>query len=475
MISRLKNLFRQDAFVPTLAVFPDIDAEAIARELKLEAAGRERGAQNQPGAAATVPDHVETGIIARIEELRRKGLENYENNRRVYNERLARSGQASKDVDIAAGSARNDFGALVQVWRSRIVAARERLNETYRWRNRFREIHRLERPAEPFSGWGNVIALALILIVLEAGLNSYLFSKGNEFGLLGGLLVAVIVSLVNVGFSLLLGYLARYVRLRNPLMKLVGLAAVPLWMGFATAINLTVAHFRDGLEAGQDWQLAAEGAVPALLTNPLGLNTVESWLLAGLGLLISTLAFRKGWHTDDPYPGYGPVERSLDQARLRYEGELDEALRDLQTRRDEAIDALQDANDQVRDAISEAVDALFGQSSLGAHLQAFTAQCDLKVAHLLAIYRDANIAARKEPAPKGFAQPFRFPEFTPDAVDLSRRSMAEAEAARVKATVDAAIAAIFTEFETARQVFHVTDEVEAGGVKPGPVALDKAA
>lgn len=467
LISRIKKIFGGDAFVPTMAVFPSIDADTIARDLNLEKNGRERGAQNQPASDISEMDHLETGIIQRVEELRRKGLENYENNRRVYNERLARSGQASKDVDIAAGEARNDFGALVQVWRSRIVAARERLNESYRWRNRYREIHRLERPAREFSGWGNVIALALILIVLEAGMNSYLFSKGNEFGLLGGLMVAVIVSLVNVGFSILLGYLARYVRVRNPLLKLFGVAASVGWMGFATAINLTVAHFRDGLEAGLDWQAAAESAVPSLLAGPLGLATVESWLLAALGLLISIISFRKGWHTDDPYPGYGPVERDLDKARLRYETDLDEALRDLQARRDEAITSLQEANDDVRDAITEAVDSLFGQSSLGAHLQSFTEQCDMKVAHLLAIYRDANMAARADPAPASFKTTFRFPEFRPEPIDSSRRAMAEAEADKVKKTVDEAVQGIFAEFENARQMFSVTDDVEIGGAKPG--------
>ncbi|MFT4013647.1 MAG: hypothetical protein QM682_09635 [Paracoccus sp. (in: a-proteobacteria)] len=450
-----------------MSVFPSIDTKSIAGSLKLEEQGRTRGRQNQPPADASGHDHIETAIIERIEELRRKGLENYENNRRVYNERLARAGQASKEVDIAAGAARNDFGALVQVWRSRIVAVRERLNESYNWRNRYRQIHRLERPAHEFGGWTNVIALALILITLEAGMNSYLFSKGNEFGLLGGLLVAVIVSLVNVGASILLGYLARYLNHRNLILKLLGLAALAGWLGFAVAINLAVAHFRDGLEQGLEWAVAAQQAVPALIARPVALASIESWLLVGLGALISTLAFRKGWHTDDPYPGYGPVERRLEQARLRYEEDLHSALDELQKRRDDAIEELQDANEQVRDGITEAVDSLFGQSSLGAHLRSFLDQCDLKAAHLLATYRDANLAERTAPAPASFQQPYAFPPFEPEAVDASRRQAAEVEAARVKATVETAISEIFEQFEQARQVFNVTDDVELDGPKPG--------
>lgn len=466
MLSRLKSIFRSDAFVPSMSVFPSIDTKTISSSLKLEEQGAVRGRQNQPPTEATGFDHIETAVIEKIEELRRKGLENYENNRRVYNERLARAGQASKEVDIAAGAARNDFGALVQVWRSRIVAVRERLNESYNWRNRYRQIHRLERPAHEFSGWANVIALALILIVLEAGMNSYLFSKGNEFGLLGGLLVAVIVSLVNVAGSILLGYLARYMRHRNPLLKLCGLAALVIWLGFATALNLAVAHFRDGLESGLEWAAAAQQAVPALLAQPLALGSIESWLLVALGALISTIAFRKGWHTDDPYPGYGPVERSLEQARLRYEEELHNALDELQKRRDDAIDELQDANEQVRDGITEAVDSLFGQSSLGAHLRSFLEQCDLKTAYLLAVYRDANLAQRTTPAPISFSTGYTFPPFEPEAIDATRRQLAEAEAERVKATVETAISEIFEQFENARQVFNVTDDVELDGPKP---------
>jgi len=133
--------------------------------------------------------------------MRRKDLENYESNRCVYNVRLARAGHATKEVDIAAGSAKNDFIALVQEWQSRIEGPRERLNETYAWRAKCRVVNQLERPAHEFKGWICVVSLTTILIIVEAGINSYLCSKGNEFGLLGGLLATVIVSAVNVGGS----------------------------------------------------------------------------------------------------------------------------------------------------------------------------------------------------------------------------------------------------------------------------------
>ncbi len=352
------------------------------------------------------------------------------------------------------------FGAWREPEAQCFGGSRERLRECHNWRSRFRQMHRLERPAHEFDGWLKVILLLIMMITAEAGINAYLFSQGNEFGLLGGLLAAVIVSLVNVGLSTLFGYVARYIHRRNWLLKLFGLTVIIGWMAFAFAINFGVAHFRDGLESGVAWRMAAEAAVPSLLASPLALASIESWLLVGIGALISILSFRKGWHSDDPYPGYGRVERALTTARARYVDELGNALDNLAERRDEAIEELQDASEQVRQGISEAVDALFGQSALSSHLRSFLDQCDVKVAHLLAVYRDANRAARTTPAPKSFDKGYKFPPFKPQAVDESRRDTAKEEAARVTATVDAAVRNIFEQFEVARQEFDVTRVVQ---------------
>ncbi|MBV0892603.1 hypothetical protein KTN05_12155 [Paracoccus sp. Z118] len=469
MLSRLRDIFRSDDFIPTSSVFPGIDADKIAAEMKLAEKGRARGAQNQPPTDMTEFDHVEASIIQRIEESRRKGLENYEINRRVYNERLTRAGHASEEVNIEAGKAMNAFNATVHSHRNSIVDARERLNETYRWRNLFRERHRLSRPAQEFNGWINVISVSLVLVAVEAGMNSYLFSSGNEFGLLGGLLVAVIVSATNVGMSLFLGHLANSVNHRNPLRKLIGAVFFLGWVALALAINFGVAHFRDGLERGLEWRQAAEQAVPSMIANPFGLATIESWLLVILGCMISSFAYLKGWHADDPYPGYGRLSRSLSQARAEYDAQFDDVLHQLVTHRDEAIAGLQAANEDVRDAITEAIDALFGQSSLSAHLQTFLEQCDLATAYLLARYRDENRAARETPAPATFGKAYRFPEFKPESIDTSRKEMAESEARKVNETVQTTIKAIFGQFESARKEFSVTDDVELGGAKPAPV------
>ncbi|MDO5759258.1 MAG: phage holin family protein [Rhodobacterales bacterium] len=462
MLESLKKLFRPDDVIASLSVFPEIDDAKIANELDLEGVGRARGSQSQPAQGATTADHVETAVRARIESLRRNGLERYEGNRTIYNERLARAGQARKEVDIVAGDTRADFLAEVKIRKAKMTSSIERLKESYDYRVSFRRKYNLDRPARQFEGWFRFILVAVIFIVIECFLNAYLFSGMNEQGLLGGLFQALIISLVNVVGSVMLGFFACGLNHTHPIRKLGGLVALVLWFALAVALNLAVAHFRDLLEGSVAWRDALTLAVVNVKANPLGLASLESWVLFAIGFMISALSFLKGWHAHDPFPGYAAVEKALDDARLTYEADLVDAIDELSEKRREAIDKLKDADQQVRDGISSAIDALFGRTALDAHLQAFLEQCDMKLAHLLAIYRDANRAARPLPEPASFSQTLGFTPFAPTQIEISRKHGAEAEVERVSATVDAAIREIFQTFTEAVEAFHQLEEVQRG-------------
>ncbi|MCE8442303.1 hypothetical protein, partial [Rhodovulum sulfidophilum] len=129
LIDKVKSVLKSDDVLPTLSVFPEIDQEKLRRDLDLDAQGEQRGKRNLPAADTKLADNVEANIISRIEALRRTGLENYENSRQIYNERLSRAGGLRKDVEFVAHNASADYLTAVRGWRAAMTGSTERLYE----------------------------------------------------------------------------------------------------------------------------------------------------------------------------------------------------------------------------------------------------------------------------------------------------------------------------------------------------------
>ncbi len=463
MLKTLTDLFRSDEFLPSSAVFPDVDKERLVKDLKLAEEGQNRGETNQPETDAGSLDHVELKAVGRIEELRRRGLENYEINRRVYSERLNSAVSARMLVETEANDSKSKFTEVVIKWRSMIVTPRERVQETYKWRDRFRQINKLERPAKAASSWVSFIGLALVLIVIESIGNAYLFSQKNPLGILGGLIAAFLVSAGNVSLSSLLGMATRYVNCRgfqNLFKKFAGLLFFLTWVGFAIGYNFAVAHFRDAVERTGEWREAGTSAIQTLLSNPASLYTMESYVLFILGAFISIISLLKGYSHSDPYPGYSEVAQDVIDARNDYIDHLEESINTLAEQRDDAVVSLRAANDEVHQNINDSVDALYGQKSLQSNLAPFLEQCNISANYVLAVYRDANKASREDEAPKYFKRPYTFEIFETSDADTARRDKAETQVKEVSDMVDKAIKDIFEVFDDAVKAHYEIDDLE---------------
>ncbi len=463
MLNKLSDIFRSDEFIPASAVFPDIDKERLASDLDLKGEGRERGEVNQPETSSKSLDHIELKAVARVEELRRRGLDNYETNRRVYSERLNLAVSARMQVETEANDSKARFKEEVTKWNAMMVTPRERVQEAFAWRKDFREKNGLARPAKEVTGWPKLIAISLILILGESLMNAYLFSQKNPLGYMGGWLAAVMVSLINVGASSLLGSGARFINcrgFRNTLKKMFGLIFAAMWLSFATGYNLAVAHFRDAVEMIGDWREAGIAALTTLRENTIQLHTMESYALLTLGFLISVAAFLKGYSSSDPYPGYSKVSQSVVKARENYSDHLSESIEELGAHCDEAVENLRLANEEVHRHVNDSVDALYGQKALQANLSPFLEQCDIAANYLLAVYRDANKSAREEAPPAYFNKHFAFEKFEPATADEVRRSEAEAQVKEVSEMVNNAIKEIFEVFNEAVNSHYEIDELE---------------
>ena len=463
MLQKLKDFFRSDEFIAFSAVFPDIDKERLARELELRLEGETRGISGQPEIENETLDHIELRAIGRVEELRRRGLDNFETNRRVYAERLNMADSARMLVETEANDAKAHFAEEVIKWKALMVTPRERIQETFRWRTRFREENKIGiRPAKPASRWPFIIGLALLMIIAESVANAYLFAQNNPLGILGGMIAAFLVSFVNVSLGSFLGMGTRYINCRgiNAFKKLFGFLFFFIWTGFAIYYNAAVAHYRNALEDTSKWREAGEIAIRTLVEHPASLNTMESYLLFLVGFFISIMAFLKGYNSFDPYPQYSRVTQDVINARNDYVNYLEDSIDTLAEQRDNAVDALHEARDEVTMNIQDSVDALYGEKALQSNLAPFLEQCDITANYLLAVYRNANKAIRKNNAPGYFKEEYAFEKFIPEAVQEDRRTKAEVQVGKVSDMVSASIKEIYAVFHNAIQEYYEIDELE---------------
>jgi hypothetical protein len=474
----LRDFFRSDAFVPTSAVFPAIDATRLAADLSLAKEGAARGGRCQPKADEEGFDAIEARIVERVGDLRRKGIDSYAENEKVYNARLSRAADAREEVELAASRARGDFQAAVAVWKARMAAPSARVSDAIASLRRFREVHGVMHVAREanFPSW---LFTALLVLVIESIANAFLFARAMSQGFVGGVAVAAAISAVNIAIASLATYFGRNLNHRRLYWKLFGLVAAVIGIGLCLAFNLGVAHLRDALEAGLPLEEALAKSWATAWATPFALQSFLSAVLMLLGVIAAIFVGLKTYHTIDQYPGYPDIYATVNHAREDYASHLKDAVDTLEDSRNASIEELRNANQQMRVWIREAVDALYGQSSLRAELDRFVEHCDTKANALLAAYRDANRAGRAKsgegcPPPPHFGQAYAFPALMLPRPSEEARADAAAEQRRVSDLVSSAIADIERAYGESIDAYPSIAELEAA-IASGGASWPRAA
>jgi hypothetical protein len=314
--------------------------------------------------------------------------------------------------------------------------------------------------------------------VFEVFLNGFFLAKGSDLGYLGGAVEAFTFALVNVGVSFLIAVMGvRELNHRNLGRKLFGLIALAAYLALTLTLNLALAHYREA--AGSLASDAGHEVLVRLMTMPLAIMDVKSWLFFGLGILCSVIAFADAFLIFDPYPGYGALEKRRNDGHDAYMRRKNDLIAQLLEIRDEAIDVLEEANRDLSVRRSEHDAILEGRVRLVRLFDAHQSHLDRAANVLLTAYREANKRGRRTPAPEHFADPYK-PEHLadpskrqieeeardPSAREDLRRSIVESQAVLV-----AQVNAIHAEFERAFASYREIDEL----VEEKVVANAKAA
>ncbi|WP_158915929.1 hypothetical protein [Caulobacter sp. S45] len=384
----------------------------LKRELRVLEGAQDDGRRNQPSSNATTPNAAETQIVGRIAT----GLR--ELNAWVAGQMGQAAAVAQKRVpsaltpEQARAEIDSRIGHVLAERRSDLVALREQELETQRDLNYFRRRHGLNRAASYRQSTLLPFAILVGAFVLESFVNAFLLRRISEQGWVGGVVLAGVISLVNISLGVMGGGVGwRLVGHRFNLQRTIGWTVTVAALVLAFFWNIYAAHFREVAEqaadAGTSGTLAGH-ALDALAHikqhGILGLTSLFSWGLFALGLLIHLAASREAWDDmADRYWDYRRYDHAYRVARLDYEDTVSEAKA---AALEESREVLADLEATYAPATQER-DRLSALAELGGRRLAEARDAEAEWIRqggaLIKAYRDENAQVRSDAPPAYFA------------------------------------------------------------------------
>jgi hypothetical protein len=399
---------------------PDLpmkDFDKLALELEVESLAKRAGRDNLPNENSTSEDATEIKFRESFQNdlIKAHNKINQSNSKlmtSIDDIRLEKELSEMKDLpSVFESQLTNELDSEIKELER--LAAHKRVVEDDLLR--FKKENELKRSAQyPLSG-ALTVSLLLLAIIIESAMNGVFFANGNDLGLIGGISIALGISLLNVIPSFFLGKIA-YTQIFhiNRLRIFFGILGTVFAGVSAFLLNFMVAHYREALIHSPDE--ASTVAVESLKNSIVGINDAESWLLCILGIVFFVFAFYKGIKSDDIYPGFGRKDRNLRDAETDLSHHLEDVTAELADFTDEFQKKVVDIHEHSVYLIRKfdaAVATIDNQNKLFA---SYVKHIDGAYSYITRLYRDANSAARSNNPPVYFnsSEKLKYEfEFTP--------------------------------------------------------------
>lgn len=452
------------AYLPSTQIFPRIDADDLARRLRIRDLARERASKEEPPTGAETLDAVEQDILRHIADEIAQGRSYALRELQGYGARLSATRLDTKEVEIrnVARDAVSQFGVEIRDGSNRLNIYFQNVRDAHGERKRFRERNALERPVDEPSSlllyWG----LITVLFTIEIVFNSFFFAVGLETGLLGGAIEAVLFALPNIGSGLLVGWYL------YPLMNHVSgwkrwyfrFGAI-VHFALVAVFNVAVAHYRIALQ-GPTPENAAHLAVQTLISNPLLVNDMHSLLLIVVGVMFSIFAAVDGYRMQDPYPGYSRVQKRYRSFADQYAYYQRTIVDELEEVKNQAVDVLSQLKDEIPRFHSDLEGLLGSQSQL---IKEFDEHCNHLqrcCLRLITLYREENKRARSSETPAYFMKAPELPKAV--AIDVNNGPRIDLEkqsevAAGCTEELEAACQKIYQQFDELQRKFPLLEQI----------------
>ncbi len=383
-----------------------IDTDAIARRLDVDARGRADGQNERPSSDEDTLSGTQAEIVHYFRRLRVRAQE-----RLARLQRQVCSAAEAIDVDDARSRiadlpsrCRNAAVRIKAEFQPRIEKLAERETQQHQYYLAFRERHQLDRIAEEsHSPVINIASIAMLIVLATAALSALALPAAESPQLLtSGWALGIAVVVVVLPFTIGAGAL-RFMNHADALLQLAGWLATLLTV-FAIGAVLYAATWYLAY-AANDPASTISGALAAMANDPWSpVADFTAWQRTSLVGAASLIALFIGYRADDPYPGYGDVQRAYYRARAERERLVSKLRRRINTMIDNAEAEVVAAADRLKSAIQRLGAAIDTADHFRSRLPDFDGALEDGCNILLDRYRRANQDARSSPPPMSFSE-----------------------------------------------------------------------
>ena len=416
-------------FDHSLERFPQINVRTAARRLRLAKKGTEDGAKNIPDRTQTTLTYAEREAIQEVNRLRNDAINNFDIEISTYQSRIADARSDSSDIELQIANAVVNLQLHEDRERNYLEILRDRVEGMQDKIEAFKKKHRIIGPPRDKHPIWLTVPLIGIVFAIESALNGFFFAERHEFGQIGGITLAALISAINIFCGLSAGSFTLYINRKGFFNKISGIFSISIGLVAALAFNFMIAHFRDVL-GGNDWDSALYLAISKLWDNPIGLESVISVIVLLMGFAVAFLAFLKGLVQGDPVPGYNRLWNDYERANEEYAHRYEAASKMLDEGFQEQKRLLKEEVEERREYLRSAVDAYRSKSSIKNNFSLLVDETENAANQLLRVYREANIGSRSEPAPAYFDSDYIY-----DRSDISPPDVSDFDTSFVDAEI----------------------------------------
>ena len=388
------------------ADLPLIVPNELAVEFKVKEFAKENSSKNLPSLTASSPDSNEQNFRIRLTGranqamLRTQEFISLLENRHV----AIMISKENTDIEKMPNEFKTKTKAELKPILDRIKEDKEECRLTEDELIKFKKSNNLDREADYPETLNKVSFFVVVMLVLESVINGSFFAAGSDGGLIGGFIMAIAFSFINLALAFVNGRIVLpYKNHILPQRKWIYGAIAVFIIILLLVLNLLIAHYREALILNPD--NASVLAWDSLRNGLLSITDIESWLLAILGFAFAIITMFKGYDSDDKYPGYGKLTRKKYEKIEDLKNERSSAQKKLVEIHEEFLTKIDDKEKVMNSNYIESTKIISDIEYYRKLIEPYIKSCETGYKQIVTLYREENTSARQDGVPEYFGQP----------------------------------------------------------------------